>query len=121
MYLTPRQARASSEESVVRKGRRVLLDKIGVGVSSRPDQPVDQIGGHKGRKENTREGVRFERTQERIASTCTSRPVGFALIREQKTNKETKKAGGRPKPTSASPLTFGSFLIKDADQQRQRL
>jgi len=66
------------------------------------------LKGHKGRKENTREGVRFERTQERITSTCTNRPVGFALIREQKTNKETKKAGGRPKPTSASSLTFGS-------------
>lgn len=31
MYLTPQQARVSSEESVVEKGRRERLDKIGVG------------------------------------------------------------------------------------------
>lgn len=72
--------------------------------------------------EKTREKVCVSsgRTRERTASTCTDRPVGFALTRKQKTNKETRKAGGCPKPTSASPLTFGSFLIKNADWQRQR-
>lgn len=64
--------------------------------------------------------VLSERTRERIASTCTDRLAGFALTREQKINKETRKAGGRPKPISASPLTFGSFPIKDADRQRLR-
>lgn len=73
--------------------------------------------------ENTREGVLTEREREKgsRARAPVGRPGGFALTREQKTNKETRKAGGRPKPTSASPLTFASFLIKDADRQRQWL
>lgn len=58
-----------------------------------------------------------EREKGSRARASVGRPVGFALTREQKINKETKKAGGRPKSTSASPLTFRSFLIKDADRQ----
>jgi len=70
----------------------------------------------------TREKVRVltERTRERIASTCTDRPAGRFHVSKRPV-KETRKAGGGPKPTSASPLTFGSFLIKDVDRQRQQL
>ncbi|TGZ53207.1 Uncharacterized protein DBV15_01531, partial [Temnothorax longispinosus] len=91
MYLAPRQARASSEESVVEKGRRAPLDKVGVGVG-RTDQSC------RGREENTREGVRFERANarkdcEHVHRVGPARSVGFALTRQQKTNKETRKAG----------------------------
>lgn len=74
------------------------------------------------RKENTRRGVNEanERTNVK-AREHVDRPVGFALTRGQETNKETRKAAdGRPKPTSASPLTLRSPLIKDADRQWRR-
>jgi len=62
-----------------------------------------------------------EREKGSRARVPISQRVDFTLAWEQKTNKETRKAGGGPKPTSASPLTFRSFLIKDVDRQRQQL
>lgn len=74
------------------------------------------LKGFAGKKEN-KERRRCERTDAgaRMNREHVHRSVGLALTRERKANKETGKAGCRPKRTSANPLTFGSFPIKNAD------